>query len=147
MNATGQAPAACGPEIDREPWFPGTPGLRLVIGVNGDQRDWVQVANVLLELIVSGAVRVGSRVPPVTSLGLEHPAAYGTVARAFRALASEGVLHLVPGLGYHVRTSITVPVSSRPRRDGGLTALLPAGPRQQAGHHHMLPSSPGTGDR
>lgn len=147
MNATGQAPAACGPEIDREPWFPGTPGLRLVIGVNGDQRDWVQVANVLLELIVSGAVRVGSRVPPVTSLGVETTVPLSAAVRAFRELAGEAVLHWVPRLGYHVRTSITVPVSSRPRRDGGLTALLPAGPRQQAGHHHMLPSSPGTGDR
>jgi hypothetical protein len=137
VNAAEQAPAACGPEIDSELWFPGTPGmpgLRLVIGVDGDPRAWVRVANALLERIASGAVRAGSRVPPVTSLGLEHPAAYGTVARAFRALASEGVLHLVPGLGYHVRTSITVAVSSRPRRDGGLTALLADGVRWPAGH-------------
>jgi Bacterial regulatory proteins, gntR family len=141
-------PAVTGPLMDEEPWTleaAGMPGLRLLIGMDGDPRAWVRVANALLERIASGAVRAGSRVPPVTSLGLEHPAASGTVARAFRALASEGVLHLVPGLGYHVRTSITVPVSTRPRRDGGLTAVLPAGPRQQAGHH--VPASPGTGQR
>ena len=109
------------------------PGLRLVIGMDGDPRAWVRVANALLERIASGAVRAGSRVPPVTSLGLEHPAASGTAARAFRALTSEGVLHLVPGLGYHVRTSITVPVSTRPRRDGGLTAVLPCEGRRQGG--------------
>jgi DNA-binding transcriptional regulator YhcF (GntR family) len=121
------------------------PGLRLVIGLDGDPRAWVQVANDLLELIAIGAVRAGSRVPPVTSLGLETTVPLSAAIRAYRELASEGVLHWVPRLGYHVRTSITVPVSTRPRRDGGLTALLPAGPRQQTGHH--VPSSPGTGDQ
>jgi DNA-binding transcriptional regulator YhcF (GntR family) len=109
-------------------------GLRLVIGVDGDQRAWVPVANALLDRIVSGAVRAGSRVPPITSLGLECPLAPGTTGRAFRALAGEGVLRWVPGLGYHVRTRFTVAVSDRPRQDGRLTAVLPCGgQRQQAG--------------
>jgi DNA-binding transcriptional MocR family regulator len=121
------------------------PGLRLVIGMDGDRRAWVQVANVLLEGIASGAVRAGSRVPPVTSLGVETTVPLSAAVRAFRELASEGVLHWVPRLGYHVRTSITVPVGTRPRRDGGLMAVLPAGSRQQAGDH--VPAGPGTGDR
>src|ERR1022692_2826632 len=70
----------------------GVPGFRLVIGVDGDQRAWVPVANALLDRIASGAVRAGSRVPPVTSLGKECLLASGTAARAFRALADEGVL-------------------------------------------------------
>jgi DNA-binding transcriptional MocR family regulator len=120
------------------------PGLRLVIGVDGDPREWVQVANALLDCIASGAVRAGSRVPPVTSLGLKAAVAPGAAGRAFRALAGEGVLCWVPGLGYHVQTSITVAVSTRPRQDGGLTAVLPGvGQRQQAGHGVPVGSSAG----
>jgi hypothetical protein len=107
----------------------GVPGFRLVIGVDGDQRAWVPVANALLDRIASGAVRAGSRVPPVTSLGKECLLASGTAARAFRALAGEGVLYWVPGLGYR----FTVAVNDRPRQDGGLTAVLPGGGQQQAG--------------
>jgi DNA-binding transcriptional regulator YhcF (GntR family) len=115
------------------PGAAGVPGFRLVIGVDSDPREWVRIANALLERIASGAVRAGSRVPPVTSLGLEFPLAPGTTGRAFRELASEGVLHWVPGLGYHVRASITVAVSDRARQDGRLRAVLPAvGQRQQA---------------
>jgi DNA-binding transcriptional regulator YhcF (GntR family) len=116
------------------PGAAGVPGFRLVIGVDGDQRAWVPVANALLECIASGAVRAGSRVPPTTSLGLECPLVSGTAARAFRALAAEGVLHWVPGLGYHVRPRFTVAASDRLRQDGRLTAVLPGGgQRQQAG--------------
>ncbi len=132
-----------------EPWSPGTagvPGLRLVIGVDGDKREWVRVANALLERIASGAVKAGSRVPPVTSLGLECPLAPGTTGRAFRELASEGVLCWVPGLGYHVRASITVAVSDRAGQDGRLRAVLPAaGKRQQAARG--LPAGSGVGGR
>jgi hypothetical protein len=95
----------------------------------------VPAANALLDCIASGAVRAGSRVPPVTGLGLEYPLAPGTTGRAFRALARAGVLHWVPGLGYHVQTMFAVAASTMPRQDGGLTAVLPGGgQRQQAGH-------------
>lgn len=104
------------------------PEFRLVIGADGDPRAWVGVANALLDRIASGAVRAaGSRVPPVTSLGLESPAAPGAAARAFRALAEEGILCWVPGRGYYVRTRFTVAASGRPRQDGALTAMLPGG--------------------
>jgi DNA-binding transcriptional regulator YhcF (GntR family) len=115
---------------------PGTaalPGFRLMIGVDDDPRAWVRVANALLACITGGAVRAGSRVPPVTGLGLESPVAPGTAARAFRALAAEGVLHWVPGRGYYVRTGFTVPASDRARQDGRLTAVAPGrGRRPQA---------------
>jgi DNA-binding transcriptional regulator YhcF (GntR family) len=107
------------------PGMAGLPGFRLVIGVDDDPRAWVRVANALLARITDGAVRAGSRVPPVTGLGLESPVAPGTAARAFRALADEGVLHWVPGRGYYVRTGFTVPVSDRARQDGRLTAVVP----------------------
>src|ERR1039457_1682200 len=143
------APTVTRPLMDGEPWTLEAavmPGLRLVIGMDGDPRAWVRVANALLERIASGGVRAGSRVPPVTSLGLEHPAASGTAARAFRALASEGVLHWVPGLGYYVRTSITVAVSGPARQDGRLRAVLPdGGERQQA--EPGMPASSGTEGR
>jgi len=142
--ADGQTvePAAARPGL---PEVAGVPGFRLVIGVDGDQRAWVPVANALLDRIASGAVRTGSRVPPVTSLGMESPLASGTVARAFRALAAEGVLYWVPGLGYHVRTRFTAAVSDRPRQDGGLTAVLPGEGQQQAGHG--VPAVSGAGTR
>jgi len=149
QTSAGTVPAVVtGPLMDgepRSPRAPGVPGLRLVIGVDGDPREWVQVANALLDCIASGAVRAGSRVPPVTSLGLEDAAPPGAAGRAFRVLASEGVLHWVPGLGYHVRTSITVAVSTRARQDGRLTATLPGGVRQQAARG--VPASSGTGRR
>ena len=116
-----------------QPGAPGAAGVRLVIGVEDDQRAWVPVANALLDCITTSAIRAGSRVPPVTSLGVECPLAPGAAVRAFRALASEGVLCWVPGLGYHVRTSFTAAVSDGPRQDGRLTAVLPGvGQRQQA---------------
>jgi len=128
------------------PEVAGVPGFRLVIGVDGDPRGWVRaVANALLDRIAGGAVRAGSRVPPVTSLGLECPLASGTAVRAFRALAGEGVLHWVPGLGYHVRTRFTVAVSDRAREDGKLTAVLPGARRQQA--ERGMPASSGAGAR
>jgi DNA-binding transcriptional regulator YhcF (GntR family) len=126
-----------------QPGAHGAAGFELVIGVDDDRRAWVRVANALLECIASGAVRAGSRVPPVTSLGLERPLAPVAVGRAFRALAGEGVLCWVPGLGYHVRTRFTVAVSDRPRQDGRLTAVLPGG--QQAGRG--MPASSGSGTR
>src|ERR1039458_8887356 len=102
------APAMTRPPTDGEPRSPGAPGMpgfRLVIGVDGDPREWVQVANALLERIASGAVRAGSRVPPVTSLGLETAVPPGAAGRAFRVLASEGVLYWVPRLGYPIRAT------------------------------------------
>jgi Bacterial regulatory proteins, gntR family len=114
------------------PQAAGMLGARLVIGVDGDLRAWVRVANALLDRIASGAVRAGSRVPPVTGLGLESPVRPGTVARAFRVLAEEGVLCWVPGRGYYVRTRFTVAVSDRPRLDGGLTAMMPGGGSRHA---------------
>ena len=102
-------------------------GVRLVIGADDDPRVWVWVTNALLDCITSGAVRAGSPVPPLTGLGLGSPVAPGAAARAFRALACEGVLHWVPGRGYYVRTRFTVTVSDRARRDGRLTAMLTGG--------------------
>lgn len=113
------------------PEVAGVPVFRLVIGVDGDPRAWVPVANALLDRIASGAVRAGSRVPPVTNLSLAVPVRPGAAARAFRVLADEGVLRWVPGRGYYVRTRFTVPVSDRPRQDGRLTAVLPGGGRGQ----------------
>jgi len=74
---------------------------------------------------------------------MEYLLASGTAARAFRALADEGVLCWVPGLGYHVRTRFTVAVDNRPRPDGGLTAVLPGGGQQQAGPGVLLASGEG----
>ena len=139
---------ACGQTSEQgvaQPGAHGAAGFELVIGVDDDRRAWVRVANTLLECIASGAVRAGSRVPPVTSLGLECPLASVAAVRAFRALAGEGVLHWVPGLGYHVRTRFTVAVSDRPRQDGRLTAVLPGvGQRQQAGRGMSASSGSGT---
>lgn len=148
-RAGSAAPALTRPLMDGAPWScgaQGMPDLRLVIGVDGDRRAWVQVANALLDCIASGAVRAGSRVPPVTSLGLKATAGPGAAGRAFRALTGEGVLCWVPGLGYHVRTRFTVAVSTRPCQDGGLTAVLPGGSQQQQAGRGMAAVS-GAGAR
>ena len=59
------------------------------------------------------------------------------------AIAARGVVRWVPGRGYYVRTSFAVPVSGRPRQDGGLMAVLPGGGRRQAGPG--MPASDGAG--
>src|ERR1035437_10325060 len=71
-------PAAAGPMTGGQARLPGAPempGLRLMIGVDGDPREWGQVAYALLERIASGAVRAGSRGPPDThpTLGTAGP--------------------------------------------------------------------------
>jgi hypothetical protein len=144
VPAAAKPPDAQGPLTDGDLW---SQGLQLVIGLDGDLRAWVRVANALLDCIASGKIRVGSRVPPATSLGLEGAVPHYAAERAFSMLAGEGVLYWVPGPGYHVRTSITVAVSDRPRRDGRLTAiLLPDGPRRQHTGRDVPPGS-GTGER
>lgn len=115
--------------------------------MDADPRAWVRVANALLDRIVSGAVRAGSRVPPVAGLGLESPVALGPAARAFRTLADEGVLCWVPGRGYHVRARFTVAVSGRAGQDGRLTAVLPGGRGRQQAERGGVPAGSGAGRR
>lgn len=48
----------------------------------------------------SGAIAVGAPVPSITEQAARLRCARGTVSRAYRRLAADGVLIRVPGLGY-----------------------------------------------
>ena len=68
-----------------------------------DPRAYVRLAGLLRGMITSGGLAPGSPAPSITRLRQEHGYARQTCAKAMRLLEAEGLLHRVPGLGYHVR--------------------------------------------
>jgi DNA-binding GntR family transcriptional regulator len=102
-------------------------GCRIVIGVDGDPRGWVLVANMVLGMITSGDVKPGARVPSRQQLASDAGVGDEPVSHALRVLAGEGVLRPIRGLGTYVRPSFTVAVDEEARDAGRLTAVLPEG--------------------
>jgi DNA-binding GntR family transcriptional regulator len=97
---------------------------RIEIGLPDDPRAWVRAANTMLRMIADGVVKPGGRVPAKQQLAMVCRCGSGTAGKALRALAAEGVLTSVPGLGTFVQPACTVtadPVTGR------LTAILPGG--------------------
>jgi len=78
------------------------PDGNLVIGVDGDPRAWVRVANIALEGICFGALGAGGRIPPAAVLAAQAGCAAGTVRRALRHPAAAGLIAWYPGAGYRV---------------------------------------------
>lgn len=66
---------------------------RLVVDVGSGVAPWRQVRDQLGALITSGQVPVGTRLPTIRQLAGDLGLAAGTVARAYRELEADGVLH------------------------------------------------------
>jgi DNA-binding transcriptional MocR family regulator len=77
-----------------------------------------QVAKQLVQMIDSGALAVGSRVPSVRSLSAQLKVSISTVIAAYRVLENRGRLHARPQSGFYVRAlrreNVAEPQMSRP---------------------------------
>lgn len=61
-----------------------------------------QLANHLRELILSGAIPVGRRIPSLMELEEETGLARITIQKATQVLKDEGLIETVPGMGLYV---------------------------------------------
>jgi DNA-binding GntR family transcriptional regulator len=71
-----------------------------MIGARHDPRAWVKVANTVAERIASGEMAPGGPVSSKPDLAAELGVSQETVRRAFRELASEGMIVRIPGRRY-----------------------------------------------
>lgn len=74
-----------------------------------------QLRMAIRQLIVTGALPIGARLPTVRQLAADLGLAPGTVARAFRELEAEGITESRRRHGTHVR-GMPVPPDSAERR-------------------------------
>ncbi|MEQ7007808.1 GntR family transcriptional regulator [Actinopolymorpha sp. B17G11] len=74
---------------------------------------WRQVRDQILAQIDEGHLAVGTRLPPIRQLAADLGVAPGTVARAYKELEAEGVLHTARRHG-------TVVAAALPGRDDPL---------------------------
>jgi len=66
---------------------------RLVVDLTSGVAPWRQVRDQLGALIAAGQLPVGTRLPAIRQLAGDLGLAAGTVARAYRELEADGVLH------------------------------------------------------
>lgn len=67
-----------------------------------DPRLYLRLAATLRSQIGDGVFARGSRIPAISELCEEYDLSRQTAGKALRLLEGEGVIHRVPGLGYHV---------------------------------------------
>lgn len=81
-----------------------------------DPRAYVRIAAALRECITAGDLAPGQAAPSITRLCADHGVARQTAAHALHVLQDAGLVHRVPGLGYHVCNDIlSQPPSFRSR--------------------------------
>ena len=76
-----------------------------------------RVADQIQELILTGTLRAGDRVPSVRKLSRQQNISVSTVLEAYRRLEDSGVIEARPQSGFFVRrapASVEEPESSRP---------------------------------
>jgi DNA-binding transcriptional regulator YhcF (GntR family) len=76
--------------------------MNLVVDPGDPTPPYEQLRRQLLDLVGSGALAAGDRLPPLRQLAGDLGLAVGTVARAYRELESEGVLTSRRGGGTRV---------------------------------------------
>jgi DNA-binding GntR family transcriptional regulator len=67
-----------------------------------DPRLYVRLAATLRSQIGEGVFAKGSPIPTISVLCEEYRLSRQTAGKALRLLEDEGLIHRVPGLGYHV---------------------------------------------
>ena len=83
---------------------------RLVIDVSSGVAPWRQIRDQLSVLIAGGLLPIGARLPTIRQLAMDLGLAAGTVARAYRELEADGVLHTARRLG----TVVSAPPADPP---------------------------------
>jgi len=66
---------------------------RLVVDLDNGVAPWRQIRDQLVQLVGSGMLPIGTRLPTIRQLATDLHLAPGTVARAYRELENDGVLH------------------------------------------------------
>lgn len=67
-----------------------------------DPRLYIRLAATLRAQIADGTLAQGARMPSISILCEEYKLSRQTAGKALRMLEHEGLIHRVPGLGYHV---------------------------------------------
>jgi DNA-binding GntR family transcriptional regulator len=62
----------------------------------------MRLAATLRAQIADGTLARGARMPSISALCEEYSLSRQTAGKALRMLEHEGLIHRVPGLGYHV---------------------------------------------
>ena len=80
-----------------------------------DPRAYIRLAAFIREQITDGKLAPGDRLQSISALRREQGHSRQTASKAMRVLADEGIVYLVPGLGYYVsRGTSAAPESSSP---------------------------------
>lgn len=74
----------------------------MTLAGTSDPRLYMRLAATLRKQISSGAYAESDRLPSINDLCGEHRLSRQTAGKALRILEDEGLIHRVPGLGYHV---------------------------------------------
>ncbi|MDI2030469.1 GntR family transcriptional regulator [Saccharopolyspora sp. TS4A08] len=87
---------------------------RVVVDTGSDRAPWRQVRDQIVHLIATGELPVGSTLPSIRQLARDLGLAPGTVARAYRALETTGVLETARSKGTRVASSPEAAATTEP---------------------------------
>ncbi len=91
--------------------------MRLTLDPADPTPPYEQLRRQLADLVGSGELRAGDRLPPLRQLAGDLGLAVGTVARAYRVLEADGVLESRRGAGTRVAAGVsTMPEKLRRER-------------------------------
>lgn len=94
---------------------------RLILDPDDPTPPYEQLRRQLADLITSGQLAPGDRLPPLRQLAGDLGLAVGTVARTYRELEQEGLLTSSRGGGTRVSSLGTPPATTRRRLLAGMT--------------------------
>lgn len=95
-----------------------TAGLALVVDPDDPTPAYEQLRRQVTDLVATGALRAGERLPPLRQLAGDLGLAVGTVARAYRELETDGLLSSRRGGGTRVAATATgTPDQASDRRE------------------------------
>ncbi len=84
---------------------------------NGNKSIYLQIADVVCEKILSGALKGEDRIPSVREYGAEIGVNPNTVMRSYEKLTDDGVIYNKRGIGYFVAPDARDKVLSSLRRE------------------------------
>ncbi|MFC3453243.1 GntR family transcriptional regulator [Amycolatopsis speibonae] len=108
--------------------------LKVVVDTDLGIAPWRQVRDRIVQLITTGALAPGTRLPSIRQLARDLALASGTVARAYRELEEDGWVHTA-----RARGTVVAEAADRP----GKAALLRAAADEYARAARELGVEPG----